>query len=239
MNNTAYVALSRQSALQKELTSVANNIANSDTTGFRRETQIFSEFVQRLGIDQPSLSQTNAAGRFIDFRPGALEETGGSLDVALENEGFFVVDTPNGRRLTRAGSFVSNPEGILTNVSGFPVLSDGGAPISVPRDADTINVTQDGTILADNAPIGKILVVQVDATNLAREGGNLFRADAELAPAEAPRIRQGFLEKSNVNPVLEISRLIEVQRAYELNQQILRDEDDRISRTIEATGTGR
>lgn len=234
MNNTSYVALSKQAGLAKELTSVANNIANADTAGYRREGFLFSEYVRALEPQDRSISQANVGGRFFDSTAGAIVETGSPFDVAIESEGYFLVETPRGERLTRAGSFMLDNEGQLITPDGYRVLGDGGSPIAVPAEASSITIAPDGTIAADGAPVGKLGLVTVAPTALAREGNNLLLATEETTQIESPRMRQGFVEQSNVNPVMEISRLIEVQRAYELGQQLMKDEDERISKTVEA-----
>jgi flagellar basal-body rod protein FlgF len=234
MNNTVYVALSKQAGLAKELNSVANNIANVSTAGYRREGMLFSEYVRALEPQDRSISQANIGGHYFDATPGALTQTGGQFDVAIEGEGYFQVETPFGERLTRHGGFMVDAEGQLITSDGHRVLGDGGSPIAIPAEATSITIAQDGSIAADGAPIGRIGLVTADPTTLAREGANLLRADGETTQIENPKLRQGFIEESNVNAVLEVSRLIEVQRAYEMGQQLLKDEDERISKTVDA-----
>ncbi len=234
MSNTIYVALSKQAGLSKELNSVANNIANVSTAGYRREGFLFSEYVRALEPQDRSISQANVGGHFFDSTPGALTQTGGMFDLAIEGEGYFLVETPYGERLTRQGSFMLDAEGQLVTAEGHRVLGDGGSPVAIPPEATSITIAQDGTIAADGAPTGSIGLVKADPTTLAREGDNLLRATKGYEPVELAKVRQGFIEESNVNAVLEVSRLIEVQRAYELGQQLLKDEDERISKTVDA-----
>lgn len=234
MTNTVYVALSKQAGLSKELNSVANNIANVSTAGYRREGMLFSEYVRALEPQDRSISQASIGGHYFDATPGALTQTGGMFDVAIEGDGYFQVETPFGERLTRHGGFMVDAEGQLITSKGHRVLGDGGSPIAIPPEATSITIAQDGSIAADGAPIGRLGLVAADPTTLAREGSNLLRADAETQPVEFPKLRQGFIEESNVNAVLEVSRLIEVQRAYEMGQQLLKDEDERISKTVDA-----
>ena len=234
MNNAIYTTLSKQAGLSKELNSVANNIANASTAGYRREGFLFSEYVQRLGPQDRSVSQSNVGGHFFDATPGALARTGGTFDVAIDGEGFFVVETPQGERLTRQGNFQVDAEGQLVTADGHRVLGDGGSPVTIPPEASSITIALDGTIAADGAPVGQLGLVTVDATALAREGDNLFRATSEYETIEFPKLRQGFVEASNVNAVIEVSRLIEVQRAYELNQQLMKNEDERIQKAVDA-----
>ena len=234
MSNTIYTTLSKQAGLLKELNSVANNIANASTAGYRREGYLFSEYVQRLDDQDYSLSQSNVAGRFFDATPGALTRTGATFDVAIDGEGYFLIETPRGERLTRMGGFSMDAEGQLVTQDGYRVLGEGGSPVTIPVGAENITIAPDGTIAADGAPVGKLGLVTTPATALAREGDNLLRTDEEYKPVENPKLRQGFLEESNVNAVIEVSRLIEVQRAYELNQQLMQGEDERIKAAIQA-----
>ncbi len=234
MNNTVYIALSKQAGLSKELNSIANNIANASTAGYQREGFLFSEYVQKLEPQDRSISQANIGGHFFYATPGALNQTGGAFDVAIDGDGYFLVETQRGERLTRQGSFMLDAEGQLVTPDGDRVLGEGGSPVAIPPDAANIVIAPDGTISADGAPVGKLGLVTVDPTTLAREGNNLLRATQDYQSVENPQLRQGFIESSNVNAVIEVSRLIEVQRAYELNQQLMKDEDERISATVDA-----
>lgn len=237
MDNTIYAALTRQSGLMSELRSVANNIANADTTGFRAEGVVFSEFVQRLGADHPSLSMAAARVRQTDFGQGSLTATGGSFDLAIEGDGFFLIGTVEGERLTRAGSFTANENGDLVTAQGDPVLDAGGAPVFVPTGTGPVSIAPDGTISADGQPVGQIGIVRpLDPSAMTRGDGVLFQADAGWEPAATARMLQGFLEESNVDPIHQVSRMIEVQRAYELGQGFLDREDQRIRNVIQAIG---
>ena len=232
MDNAIYAALTRQAGLMREMRAVANNMANSSTAGFRREGVVFSEHMTALDRQRGTLSMANAQEREVDLTPAALSQTGGKLDLALEREGFFMVQTPQGNRLTRAGAFMMSPEGELVNADGYRVLDEGQAPIALPPGARSIGVGADGTISADGQPVGRVGVFdQPDRTLLRHEGGTLFSAEG-AEPAPDAVVRQGFLEESNVNPVLEIARMIEVQRAYELGQSFLDGEDGRIRAII-------
>lgn len=232
MDNAIYAALTRQSGLMREMRAVANNMANGSTTGFRREGVVFSEHLTSLRDGRETLSMANARGREVDLTPGSLTMTGGKFDLALERDGFFMVETPDGNRLTRAGAFLMSPEGELVNGDGYRVLDDGQAPIALPPGTRSIGIGPDGTISADGQPVGRVGVFdQPDRTLLRHEGGTLFSAEG-AEPAPDAVVRQGFLEESNVNPVLEIARMIEVQRAYELGQSFLDGEDGRIRAVI-------
>jgi len=234
MDSTGYIALTRQNGLMREMQVVANNIANAATTGFRQEGVVFSEYV--LGVDgAPSLSMGQGNVRSTSFVQGALQETGGTLDLAIEGDGFFLIETPGGERLTRAGGFSMNVDGDLVTFDGNRVLDVGGAPVFVPPDASSILISPDGTISADGLLVGQVgLVMPVAPGDMAREGGVLFRADAGFEPAEGARIMQGFVEASNVDPIGQITRMIEIQRAYEMGQNFLNSEDERVRRAMDA-----
>jgi flagellar basal-body rod protein FlgF len=237
MDNAGYIALTRQSGLMREMQAVANNIANISTTGFRREGVVFAEHVRALEGRNPSLSMASAAGRLSSPVQGALQGTGGALDVAIEGQGFFLVETPEGERLTRAGAFMPNEAGELVNPDGHRVLDAGGAPIFVPPDARGIGIATDGTISADGAPLAQLAVVRpVDPLTLTRGAGVLFAAASGVEPVEEAVVLQGHLEASNVQPVPEIARMIAVQRAYELGQSFLEREDDRIRMVVQTLG---
>ncbi len=236
MDAAGYTTLSRQSGLMREMQVVANNIANASTTGFRREGVVFSEYVNRMQ-DEPSLSMATAAARNVDLTQGGLTQTGGSFDFAIEGEGFFLLDTPRGQRLTRAGSFTPSAEGELVNPDGYRLLDQGGAPVFVPPDAGPVSMAQDGTLSANGQPLARVGLWQPNtATDLRHEGGTVFAAAGGSQPVDGGKILQGYVEDSNVNPVVEIARMIDVQRAYELGQTFLDREDARVRGVIQTLG---
>ncbi len=236
MGVSEYVALNRQSGLMREMQIVANNIANISTTGFRKEGLLFSEYVVPAG-DGPSLSMANANVRLTSPVQGAMTQTGNPFDLAIEGEGFFMVETPAGNQITRAGSFTPGPEGELVTPDGYRLLDAGGAPIFVPPDARAVTVAADGTLSADGRALAQIgLYLPSVPAELTRQDGVRFSAASGYEPAEGGRILQGFLEGSNVNAVQEIARMIEVQRAYELGQALLEREDERLRGVVNTLG---
>ncbi|MFO1105074.1 MAG: flagellar hook-basal body complex protein [Amaricoccus sp.] len=238
MDLAGYVALTRQSGLLKEMQVVANNIANISTTGFRREGVMFAEEVEPLQAEGNSVAMTDARARFTDGLQGALQQTDGPLDMAVEGEGYFTVQTPQGERLTRAGAFLRGPSGEIVNADGDQLLDEGGGAILIPPEATHIALAADGTLSADGQPVAKIGLVKVeDQTKLFREGGTLYRNDGNSEPMENGRVLQGFLEQSNVNPVAEIARMVEVQRAYEYGQKLMDQEDERIRQVVRVLGS--
>jgi flagellar basal-body rod protein FlgF len=232
MSSTGYITLSRQGGLLNEMRVVANNIANASTSGFRQEGVVFSEYVQSVERGS-SLSMSRGQVRKTSFEQGTLTQTNGQFDFAIEGDGFFMIQTPQGDRLTRAGSFAPNAAGDLVTNDGHPVLDAGGAPVFVPAGEGRVSVASDGTISVAGQPVGQIGVfVPVDPLSLKRENGVRFDAPGGTEPAENARIVQGFVENSNVDPILQIARMIEVQRAYEMGQSFLETEDQRIREAL-------
>lgn len=241
MDNSSYVNIARQSGLLKELSMIANNIANVSTVGYRREGAVFTEYVNAQGEAradsgvgglQNSVSMGRLGAHFSDFTAGDMKRTGGTLDVAINGDGFFSVETPAGERLTRAGNFMTDNTGALITPSGYPVLNDGGARIQIPPGVGVLAISGDGTISADGNPIARLGVFTAPHETLNRMGDNLWEARDGSEPLADARIMQGFLEGSNVSPVNEIARMIEVQRSYEAGQKILDFENDRVTKTI-------
>lgn len=235
MDAAGYVTLSRQSGLRSQMDAIANNIANASTTGFKREGTIFSEFVASTG-DGPSLSMGFGNTRVVDLQQAGISETGGLLDFAIEGAGFFMVNTPQGQMLTRAGSFTPGSDGTLQTADGFSVLDATGSTIFIPPDAKNIGLAEDGSMSADGAPLAKLgLWAPTDPLTLIHQKGTLFSASG-YQPADGGKIMQGQLEDSNVDPILEVAKMISVQRAYELGQSFIDREDDRARNVIQTLG---
>ncbi|MCB1396335.1 MAG: flagellar hook-basal body complex protein, partial [Rhodobacteraceae bacterium] len=214
MDNPGYTTLTRQSGLLSEMQVLAHNIANLSTTGFRREGVLFSEYVRQLDRQEEPLSMAAARAHQTYLTQGTLTQTGGTLDLAIEGEGFFLVETPQGERLTRAGHFSTDAAGEMVNPDGHRLLDIGGSPVFVPAGAAQIAIARDGTVSADGQPLAQIgLMRPEDPSQLRRAAGTLHEATGPLVPVDEPVLLQGFLEDSNVNPISEMARLIEVQRA--------------------------
>jgi flagellar basal-body rod protein FlgF/flagellar basal-body rod protein FlgG len=228
---------------------VANNVANVNTTGFKADRSLFAEHLMpgahednfAPGSDR-RLSYVNDRATFHDFSQGAAEQTKNPLDVAIDGGGFFVVQTPSGERYTRDGSFQINNQGQLVNASGYPVLG-GGGPIVFQQTDKQINIASDGNVTVvegstarTDSVRGKLRLVSfAQAQRLQKEGSNLYSAadGATAQPDTVSRMRQGFLEKSNVNSVLEMSRMIEVTRTYTQISALLQQQSDLHKSAIE------
>lgn len=233
MSNAIYASLARQQGLMQELQVVANNLANSSTTGYKSDRAIFAEYLVGTGPGQDSLSMGSLAGHAFKFEQGDLRFTGSQFDLAVQGDGFFVVQTAQGPRLTRAGHFQLSPEGTLIDGMGNAVLGSGGNPITVPPDVTEVGIANDGSISANGLLIDRIGVARPQG-ELQRDSNTYFSAPEGYAQFEEATVVQGALEQSNVLPVLEVARMIEVQRAYEAGQAMLEREDDRINQLINA-----
>lgn len=238
MDNAVYTTLTRQSGLMAEMQAVANNIANASTTGYRREGVIFSEFVAALAPDDPSLSMATASVRDTRLDQAPVTYTGGNFDLAIEGDGFFMVEGAEGPLLTRAGNFTPSPAGEMVTPDGYRLLDAGGAPVFVPADAGTISISADGTMSADGQPLTQLgLWTAADPNDLRHRDGVRFAAPNGTQPViDGGSIMQGYLESSNVDPIGEVARMIEIQRAYDQGQAFLESEDQRVRDVIKALG---
>ncbi len=233
MSNAIYASLARQQGLMQEMQVVANNLANSSTTGYKTDRAIFAEFLVGTGPSQDSLSMGGLAGHAFKMEQGSLKFTGGQFDLAVQGEGFFVLQTAQGPRLTRAGHFQLSPESTLVDPFGNAVLGTGGNPITIPEEASNVSIGNDGSISVDGQLIDRVGVVRPQG-ELQRDSNTQFAAPEGYAQFEEAAVVQGALEQSNVLPVLEVARMIEVQRAYEAGQAMLEREDQRITQLISA-----
>jgi flagellar basal-body rod protein FlgF len=228
MENALLIGLSRQAVLERQIDIVANNIANVNTSGYKADKSLFEEYLNTpahednfVGGDR-RVSFVQDRGTYRDMSQGALEETKNPLDVAISGSAFLTVQAPGGERYTRDGNLQINNQGQLVTASGNPVLGNAGPIVFQQTDHD-INITADGTItvVEGNGRTDSIrgtlrLVSFTDAQQVLKEGFNLYAAGEGGAPQPdtKSKVQQGFIEKSNVNAVVEMSRMMEVSRAY-------------------------
>jgi flagellar basal-body rod protein FlgG len=224
---------------------ITNNLTNAETKGFRSDTLVSQSFRDMLisRVSDPSVFDSDSVGThntgihidrvYTSFVQGALEESGLSTDFALAGDGFFVVETPDGERYTRAGSFTVDADGALVTPLGQKVLGADG-PLLVG--AGEFTVASDGTVEADGRLIGRLRTVTFPDNGLLRkEGDNLF---FNLEPAANPpadtavEVRQGYLENANVDTAREMVDMLNVYRSYEINQRVLRMIDDSLGRAV-------
>jgi flagellar basal-body rod protein FlgF len=238
MQNASYIALSWQSALKRKLDVTANNIANTNTAGFKGDELVFQKLLAGKTTPEGKLAYVTDVGTATDFRAGSFSNTGAPLDLAIEGDGFFPVQTPDGVRYTRNGQFSLSGDGTIVSNSGYPLLANG-SPIRVPAGAKEILVTPEGSISTDQGNIGKIVVQRFDAPqNLVKEGNGLFKAPTGTDPktAELARVLQGMKEESNVNAVVAMTDLLEVSKAYTTIQKLMDTEHERLRSAISKLG---
>lgn len=227
MENTLLIGLSRQTVLRRELDIVANNIANLNTTGFKAVGAVFAEYLQNGAHDGMFAAQDRRMSfvqdrmTWQDMSQGGIQQTGNPLDVAIEGDAFLVVQTPRGERYTRNGSLQVNAQGQLVTNIGDQVLGEAGPIVFGSTDRDII-INPDGTIRvregeADSGRGRLRLAAFANPQVLRKDGNSTFAAPESVqpqAPAVGVRIQQGAIEKSNVRSVVEITRMIELSRAY-------------------------
>ena len=241
MENALLIGLSRQMVLQREMEVVANNIANIDTNGFKADFSLFEEYLMSgarnggLRMADSRVSFVRDRGTLIDLNQGPLQRTGSPLDLAINGDGFLVIQTPQGERYTRNGAFEINSQGELVTSEGYQVVGDGG-PITFQNQDTGITINPEGTISVkdpSNTTVaiirGQLRVVSfAQPQRLEKEGGSTFTAPADMpaSPSTNSKVVQGALEKSNVRPIIEMSRMIEISRSYAMIANLIQSRGD-------------
>jgi flagellar basal-body rod protein FlgF len=247
MQNMLLVGLSRQMTLERQMDVVANNVANVNTSGFKADRSLFEEFLQS-GAHEDNFTRSDRRvsfvqdrGTFHDLSQGSAEQTKNPLDVAIDGGGFLVVQTPAGERYTRDGGLQINNLGQLVTAGGNPVLG-GSGPIVFQQTDHDVTIAPDGNVTVvegtsrTDSVRGKLRMVSfADAQKLLKEGSNLYSAGTGAAaqPDTKSVVRQGFIEKSNVNSVTEMSRMIEITRTYTQISTLLQQQSDLHKSAIE------
>lgn len=213
MDNGIYISLSRQMGLFREMEVVANNLANVNTTGYTGEKMMFDDYLVKGG-QGPKQAYTNDLATYRDTTQGRLEVTENALDMAVSGEGYFVIQTPLGERYTRAGNFQIDVNGVLVTDQGNPVRTVGGGQLVFePEDTD-IEIREDGLVVVNGEERGQLEVVEfANRQFLVPVGNTMFKADAAPMPAQNSRVLHGVLERSNVDPIMEMTRMLTVSRS--------------------------
>ncbi len=239
MQSGLYVAISAQVALEKRLSTIADNVANAGTVGFRATEVKFDDVLSGVGKD--SVSFVSPGSTYLSTKSGGLKQTGNPLDFAIRGEAWFAIDTPAGSVMTRDGRFTMLETGELVSLEGYPVLDAGGAAIQLDPLSGAPEAGADGMLRQNGQPVGAIGVFAfVPGDDFVRYG------NSGLVPSTPPEaivdrddvgIVQGFVEESNVNPVLEMTNLIMVQRAFENAASLIRQSDQSLGEAVKAIGT--
>jgi flagellar basal-body rod protein FlgF len=242
MDNALLVSLSQQMAAYRSMEVIANNLANLSTPAFKREEAKFEQFVQQV---QPSegesgpqtVSFVKDTGVSRDLSEGRLESTGDPFDLAINGKGYFVVQTAAGNSYTRNGHLTLNGDGELVTDSGDPVLGDGG-PLTITADDGNVHIAADGTVSGLRGEIGKLQLVDfADDTTLQKDGSSLYSTGQTPNATTGGTIEQGMLEDSNVEPVIEISHMIDVMRAYQATASLTQSQEDLKRQAIDKLGS--
>lgn len=244
MENSFLVGLSQQMVANRAMEVIANNLANLSTPAFKRESIQFEEFVvpvpatEAEGGNTVDVSFVLDRGIARDLSNGRFEQTGNTLDLAIAGPGYFAVETPDGERYTRNGHFTLDEQGRVVTEEGYQVQSEGGAIALQPQDGD-LQVGPDGSLSTSLQLLGKLRIVEfADERGLRKTGASLYDAGGQTAQAAtAARVRQGMVEKSNVEPVIEITRMIEIMRAYQASAELTKSGEDLLRQAIEKLGT--
>jgi flagellar basal-body rod protein FlgF len=243
MENATTIALSRLVAQSRAMDVTANNLANAGTPGYRTERMMFSDWLVREPATTNAhsippggrvLSYTQDRASYREREAGPLTHTANLLDLAIGSEGFFTVMAPGGPRLTRSGHFERSPDGTIVDGSGLALLDITGKKLQLsPADTD-ISVDSKGVISSQNGQIGQIgVVAPEDANRMRAEGGRLLASDSPTSPVAAPRLTEGAIEESNVQPTLEITHMMTDLREFQLTSQFVQSEADRQQSAID------
>lgn len=259
MQNSMYTALFGALSNEHRMNSIANNLANVNTTGYKRDLLTFKDTFGMYAHDQimepmvnlrskklfpepQHLARTRIAHAQTDFVQGSLKATGAPLDVAISGEGFFKIRTPQGDFYTRNGRFRLTGEGMLITEQGYSVLGNGGE-VTLPAGVKNFTISESGDIYADGEIVGAIDLVEVDnPVALEKLGNNMYRQRIGMTVEEIASdsaLAQGFLEISNVNPVYEMVNMIETQRQFEAYAKVMQTTESIDKETISKVGRGR
>jgi flagellar basal-body rod protein FlgF len=228
---------------------LSHNIANMETPGFKQIFTSVNDFMQEQSVYVKSKNGTNQVdyvgtlglgsqiGReFVDFDAGPLEQTENPLDFAIQGNGFFRVNTPDGERYTRDGRFLRDADNNLVTVEGYQVLDDAGQEIQLPD--GEVSVSPDGNISVNGQQVAQLGfgVFQNPRDELQHTEGNLFTGPAASTSQDMPRVVQGYLESSNANPSQLMTQLVEVARSYAAAQKLVQNQDELLGKTIASLG---
>lgn len=233
MENAILVGLSKQVATRRELDIVANNLANINTTGYKSDKLLFEEYMmpvakhENFRFSDRKLSFVQDHKSYHDLSEGEVQVTDNPLDLRIQGDGYFVINTPEGERYTRNGAFQINPDGAIVTNEGFEVQGEGGT-ITLDNGITDIVITPEGEITTNEGAIGQFRVVRFETPeNLNKISGTMFKTTEDPLPIdERTSIQQGMLEKSNVQPITQMVALVEVNRAYTRLNDMLKQASD-------------
>jgi flagellar basal-body rod protein FlgF len=237
MDNSTYIALSGQTAREHQMEVLANNIANLSTPGFKAEKMMFQEYLSKSPDGSDPSSYVVSQGNARDMSQGPMTHTSNPLDIALNGAGFLTVTTPSGNQYTRNGHLQLDSQGELVTSAGFVVQGDGGSPIVIPAGAGSITIGKDGTVATDKQTIGKISVVNFDNPQLLAETqGGLFTTTQAAQPVTGTNVEQGTIEDANIQPVVEMTKLMNAAHEIGMAKNFADGEHTRLKNAIDRLG---
>lgn len=237
IENAILIGLSRQVALRSQMDMVANNIANMNTTAYKSRSLLFREVLVQTEQGD-AMSYVEGYGTLRDTSDGPIKPTGNPLDVAISGPGYLVVETEDGDHYTRMGQLRLDEEGTLVTQAGDPVLDEDGKDIQFADQSVEILIAKDGTITAADGEQFRLSVVNFrNQQALEAVEGGLYKAEEQPEALEAPSVLQGKLEGSNVQPIVQMTRMIDVQRAYESMQKMISTDNDLQKDAIDRLGS--
>ncbi len=232
MENTLYVSLSYQIGLRQLLDVTANNIANSNTDGFRADRVSFYELVETPENTEP-ISFSEPINITPNPEEGILKQTGNPLDFTIQGSGYFALNTPGETQYTRAGRFTLNLNNELISNHGYQVLDNSNQPITLPATYERIDITAEGLVVADGLSVGSIGVFDFNFPgDLEKTGDTLFHAVNPPVPRPDTILKQGYVEGSNVRAINELVKLIKVERDNQYVKNLIDQEDDISKKSI-------
>lgn len=238
MQSGLYVALSSQISLEKRMATIADNLANMNTVGFRATQLKFDDVM--TNADGAKVAYVSEGAEYVSTRNGGLTQTKNPLDFATKGDTWFSIETPSGPAITRDGRFSILDTGALVTLEGFPVLDAGGGQIVLDPNAGPPDLSQDGTLYQNGRPVASLGIFEANV------GPDFIRAgNSAIIPSQAPQpvvdragagVVQGFVEQGNVNPIQEMTQLITVSRAFENVTQLMRDSETSMADAIKTLG---
>lgn len=238
MENTSYIALSRQNALWRQMDVIANNMANANSPAYKGEHMMFREFLVDTRSSNRAtgtkLSFVQDTGLLRDTREGPLTKTDNPLDVGIHGDGYFQIETQAGMRYSRNGHFRLDEGGMLVNTQGFAVMDKNDNPIIFAPNETRIEIAGDGTVSTENGVVANLKLVRfANEQNLRNAGDSLYETTDQPETVQRPQVVQGMMEESNVQPVVEITKMTELLRQYQAAQNMIDKEHDRTMKAIE------
>lgn len=237
MENAGYIALSRQMVLRREMDVLANNMANLNTPAYKGQSMLFVEYLETSDSGE-KMSFVQDISLVRNLTEGPMSATDNPLDLAISGDAYFEVETPVGSRFTRKGVFQLNADREIVTSTGEPLLGEGGGPIVLPPNTAEVTVTRDGTVSTELGPAGRIRLARFeDEQALVKTADGLYDPqDQDVLPAEDAEVIQGMVEGSNVQGIIELTRMIETTRQYAAAGRLVNDEHERLRRAIQTLG---